>query len=78
MNIINKIERLHASCDCRNISCENIADALNIKKRQDGYLKATNINNYLAFGHLLELYNAKDYDENTMGDRYFSIYSWGI
>lgn len=41
---------------------KNIADALEIKKKQDGYFEG---NGYLitwAYGHLLELYDAKDYD----------------
>ena len=42
---------------------KNIADALQIRKRCDGYFEG---NDYLitwAFGHLLQLYDAKDYDE---------------
>ncbi len=42
---------------------KNIADALQIRKRCDGYFEG---NEYLitwAFGHLLQLYDAKDYDE---------------
>ncbi|WP_100404864.1 type IA DNA topoisomerase [Bacillus solitudinis] len=41
---------------------KNIADALNIKNKKDGYFEG---NGYLitwAFGHLLQLYDAKDYD----------------
>jgi DNA topoisomerase-3 len=41
---------------------KNIADALNIKAKKDGYFEG---NDYLitwAFGHLVELYDAKDYD----------------
>lgn len=41
---------------------KNIADALNAKTKKDGYFEG---NGYLvtwAFGHLLELYDAKDYD----------------
>lgn len=41
---------------------KNIADALGIKGKKDGYYEG---NEYLitwAFGHLLELYDAKDYD----------------
>lgn len=41
---------------------KNIADALKIKTKKDGYFEG---NNYLitwAFGHLVELYDAKDYD----------------
>ncbi len=41
---------------------KNIADALNIKTKKDGYYAG---NGYLitwAFGHLVELYDAKDYE----------------
>ncbi|GGM42009.1 DNA topoisomerase [Paraliobacillus quinghaiensis] len=41
---------------------KNIADALKVKEKKDGYFEG---NGYLiswAFGHLLELYDAKDYD----------------
>src|SRR5690625_286761 len=41
---------------------KNIADALNIKTKNDGYYAG---NGYLitwAFGHLVELYDAKDYE----------------
>ncbi|MDC3414684.1 DNA topoisomerase [Aquibacillus sp. 3ASR75-11] len=41
---------------------KNIADALKIKEKKDGYFEG---NGYLitwAFGHLLQLYDAKDYD----------------
>ncbi|MRH41785.1 type IA DNA topoisomerase [Aquibacillus halophilus] len=41
---------------------KNIADALKIKTKKDGYFEG---NNYLitwAFGHLLQLFDAKDYD----------------
>ena len=41
---------------------KNIADALKIKTKKEGYFEG---NGYLitwAFGHLLELYDAKDYD----------------
>ncbi|SDL82344.1 type IA DNA topoisomerase [Sediminibacillus halophilus] len=43
---------------------KNIADALHIKTKQDGYFQG---NDYLitwAFGHLLQLYDAKDYDRS--------------
>ncbi|MBD1381764.1 type IA DNA topoisomerase [Metabacillus arenae] len=42
---------------------KNIADALKIKNKRDGYFEG---NGYLitwAFGHLLQLYDARDYDE---------------
>lgn len=48
---------------------KNIADAFGVKKRNDGYYEG---NEYLitwAFGHLLQLYDAKDYDENMRGWR---------
>ncbi|WP_042346581.1 type IA DNA topoisomerase [Bacillus massiliigorillae] len=43
---------------------KNIADALHIKKRSDGYYEGENYIVTWAFGHLLQLYDAKDYDEN--------------
>lgn len=48
---------------------KNIADAFKIKTRRDGYFEG---NEYLvtwAFGHLLQLFDAKDYDENMKGWR---------
>ncbi|WP_010652035.1 type IA DNA topoisomerase [Oceanobacillus massiliensis] len=42
---------------------KNIADALNIKKRKDGYFEGDGYIITWAFGHLLQLYDAKDYDE---------------
>lgn len=48
---------------------KNIADAYNIKIRKDGYFEG---NDYLvtwAFGHLFQLFDAKDYDENMKGWR---------
>ena len=42
---------------------KNIADALNIKTRQDGYYEGEQYLITWAFGHLLQLYDAKDYDE---------------
>ncbi|MFB5561283.1 type IA DNA topoisomerase [Bacillus cereus] len=42
---------------------KNIADALKIKKRNDGYYEGNNYIVTWAFGHLLQLYDAKDYDE---------------
>ena len=41
----------------------NIAEALNVKKRCDGYLEGEGYLITWAFGHLLQLYDAKDYDE---------------
>jgi DNA topoisomerase III len=43
---------------------KNIADALQVKKRNDGYFEGSNYIITWAFGHLLELYDAKDYDAN--------------
>ncbi|MGI8383675.1 type IA DNA topoisomerase [Robertmurraya sp. P23] len=42
---------------------KNIADALKIKGRQDGYYEGNGYIITWAFGHLLQLYDAKDYDE---------------
>lgn len=42
---------------------KNIADALKIKKRNDGFYEGDNYIVTWAFGHLLQLYDAKDYDE---------------
>ena len=46
---------------------KNIADALNIKTRKDGYFEGEDYLVTWAFGHLLQLYDAKDYDENMKG-----------
>ena len=43
---------------------KNIADALNIKGRRDGYFEGEDYIITWAFGHLLQLYDAKDYDES--------------
>jgi DNA topoisomerase III len=43
---------------------KNIAEALNIKTRKDGYLEGQDYIVSWAFGHLLQLYDAKDYDPN--------------
>lgn len=43
---------------------KNIAEALNIKSRKDGYLEGQDYIVSWAFGHLLQLYDAKDYDES--------------
>ena len=42
---------------------KNIADAFKVKKRCDGYFEGEDYLITWAFGHLLELYDAKDYDE---------------
>jgi DNA topoisomerase III len=42
---------------------KNIADALKIKNRQDGYFEGNGYIVTWAFGHLLQLNDAKDYDE---------------
>lgn len=47
----------------------NIADAFNIKKRKDGYFEGEQYLITWAFGHLLQLFDAKDYDENMKGWR---------
>ncbi|WP_300257112.1 type IA DNA topoisomerase [Clostridium sp.] len=47
----------------------NIADAFNIKKRKDGYFEGEKYLITWAFGHLLQLFDAKDYDENMKGWR---------
>lgn len=41
----------------------NIAEALECKQRRDGYLEGENYIITWAFGHLLTLYDCKDYDE---------------
>src|SRR5690625_1636287 len=41
---------------------KNIADALKIKTKKDGYFEGENYLITWAFGHLVELYDAKDYD----------------
>ncbi|QDP39959.1 type IA DNA topoisomerase [Radiobacillus deserti] len=41
---------------------KNIADALHIKGKQDGFMEGNGYVITWAFGHLLELYDAKDYD----------------
>ena len=46
---------------------KNIADALKIKKRKDGYFEGDEYLITWAFGHLLQLFDAKDYDENMTG-----------
>ena len=43
---------------------KNIADALNIKGRRDGYFEGEKYIITWAFGHLLQLFDAKDYDES--------------
>lgn len=43
---------------------KNIAEALNIKSRKDGYFEGGEYFVTWAFGHLLQLYDAKDYDES--------------
>lgn len=42
---------------------KNIADALKIKGRNDGYLEGNGYIITWAFGHLMQLFDAKDYDE---------------
>lgn len=43
---------------------KNIADAFGIRTRQDGYFEGEDYLITWAFGHLLQLYDAKDYDES--------------
>lgn len=45
---------------------KNIADALKIKNRKDGYYEGNGYIITWAFGHLLQLYDAKDYDERMV------------
>lgn len=49
---------------------KNIADAYSIKARRDGYFEGNGYYITWAFGHLLQLYDAKDYDENMKGWRF--------
>lgn len=49
---------------------KNIADAFNVKTRRDGYFEGNGYYITWAFGHLLQLYDAKDYDENMKGWRF--------
>lgn len=42
---------------------KNIADALKIKSKYDGYFEGNDYIITWAFGHLLQLFDAKDYDE---------------
>ena len=48
---------------------KNIADAFKIKTRRDGFYEGEDYLVTWAFGHLLQLYDAKDYDENMKGWR---------
>lgn len=48
---------------------KNIADAFKIKTRRDGYFEGDEYLVTWAFGHLLQLFDAKDYDENMKGWR---------
>ena len=43
---------------------KNIAEALNIKVKRTGYFEGNDYFVTWVFGHLLQLYDAKDYDEN--------------
>ncbi len=43
---------------------KNIADAFNIRAKRDGYYEGEDYLITWAFGHLLQLYDAKDYDES--------------
>lgn len=46
---------------------KNIADAFKIKGRKDGYFEGEEYIVTWAFGHLLQLFDAKDYDETMKG-----------
>lgn len=48
---------------------KNIAEALSAKQRKDGYFEGADYCVTWAFGHLLELYDSKDYDEKMTGWR---------
>lgn len=48
---------------------KNIADAYNIKIRKDGYFEGDDYLVTWAFGHLFQLFDAKDYDKNMKGWR---------
>ena len=48
---------------------KNIADAYNIKIRKDGYFEGDDYLVTWAFGHLFQLFDAKDYNENMKGWR---------
>lgn len=41
---------------------KNIADALGIRNKKDGYFEGNQYIVTWAFGHLLQLFDAKDYD----------------
>lgn len=43
---------------------KNIAEALNIKAKKNGYFEGNEYFVTWVFGHLLQLYDAKDYDKN--------------
>ena len=49
---------------------KNIAEALKVKTRKDGYFQGDGYYITWAFGHLLQLYDAKDYDESMKGWRF--------
>lgn len=49
---------------------KNIAEALKVKTRKDGYFQGDGYYITWAFGHLLQLYDARDYDENMKGWRF--------
>ena len=49
---------------------KNIAEALGVRTRREGYFEGEAYYITWAFGHLLQLYDAKDYDENMKGWRF--------
>ena len=67
--ILNVAEKILVDKGFSNLTARNIADAFNIKKRKDGYFEGEEYLITWAFGHLLQLFDAKDYDENMKGWR---------
>ena len=47
----------------------NIADAINAKIRKDGFIEGNDYVITWAFGHLLQLYDLKDYNQDLKGWR---------
>ena len=47
----------------------NIADAINAKIRKDGFIEGNDYVITWAFGHLLQLYDVKDYNQELKGWR---------
>ena len=57
---------------------KNIADAFKIKTRKDGYFEGNGYYITWAFGHLLQLYDAKDYDESMKAGVKFIHAAYGF